>query len=127
MASEGRTIFVSSHLLHEIQELCTHVAIIDRGRLVACGLLDEILAGEDQLEIKVDRPEEASALLRELPSVGAVQITDSHLLVAVPRDEAAAINRALVEAGFAVSGLGVREHRLEERFLALTERPREEQ
>jgi len=126
LASAGRTIFLSSHLLHEVQEICTHVAIIHRGTLIASGPLSEILAGGERLAIRVDRPEAAADLLRRLPVVRGVEEQDGHLLVDAPVDEAAALNRALVEAGFAVSALGVRESRLEERFLALTEARRGE-
>ncbi|MFO7271851.1 MAG: ABC transporter ATP-binding protein [Sphaerobacter thermophilus] len=126
LASAGRTIFLSSHLLHEVQEICTHVAIIHRGTLIASGPLAEILAGGERLAIRVDRPEAAADLLRRLPVVRGVEEQDGHLLVDAPVDEAAALNRALVEAGFAVSALGVRESRLEERFLALTEARRGE-
>lgn len=121
LASAGRTIFLSSHLLHEVQEICSHVAIIHRGRLIASGPMAEILAGGERLTIRVDRPEAAAGLLRRLPMVQGVAEEDGHLVVDAPADEAAALNRTLVEAGFAVSALGVRESRLEERFLELTE------
>src|SRR5690606_16704670 len=105
LAKAGRTIFLSSHLLHEVQEICTHVAILDRGRLITAGPLAEILSGGDRLEFTVDRPADAAGLLEAQPAVEAVEVRDGRLLVDIDADEAAAINRTLVEAGFAVSGI----------------------
>ncbi|RIK46771.1 MAG: ABC transporter ATP-binding protein [Chloroflexi bacterium] len=120
IAAAGRTVFVSSHLLHEVQELCSHVAIIDHGKLVAAGPLAEILASGERLLLRVDRPDEAAALLRGLPAVRDVVLSDGRLVVDAPSERAADLNRALVQAGFAVSELRPREGELEERFLALT-------
>ncbi|MDI3339169.1 MAG: ABC transporter ATP-binding protein [Sphaerobacter sp.] len=126
LARAGRTIFLSSHLLYEVQEICTHVAIISRGRLIACGPMSEILAGGERLAIRVEPLAAAAELLRGLPVVRGVEERDGQLLVAAPVSEAAALNRALVEAGFAVSALGVHQRQLEERFLALTDNARGE-
>jgi ABC-type multidrug transport system ATPase subunit len=121
LASEGRTVFLSSHILPEIQEVCTHVAIIDHGRLVSSGPLAEILTGGDQIEIEVDRVEEARIHIGRLQGVGGVTVADGRLLVDAPLEISADLNSSLVQAGFRVSQLRRRESRLEERFLALTE------
>jgi ABC-type multidrug transport system ATPase subunit len=121
LASEGRTVFLSSHILPEIQEVCTHVAIIDHGRLVSSGPLADILTGGDQIEIEVDRVEEARIHIGRLQGVGGVTVADGRLLVDAPLEISADLNSSLVQAGFRVSQLRRRESRLEERFLALTE------
>jgi ABC-2 type transport system ATP-binding protein len=121
LAGEGRTVFLSSHILPEIQEVCTHVAIIDHGRLVSSGPLADILTGGDQIEIEVDRVEEARIHIGRLQGVGGVTVADGRLLVDAPLEISADLNSSLVQAGFRVSQLRRRESRLEERFLALTE------
>ncbi len=121
LAGEGRTILLSSHLLNEVQQVCTHVAIIDKGKLVQTGTLEQLLTSESVVEVRVvDRASEAANVLRGIPSVSDVDILDGHLIVKVPADQAASINRVLVAAGFDVCGLNPRESKLEERFLDLT-------
>jgi ABC-2 type transport system ATP-binding protein len=121
LAHAGRTIVLSSHLLNEVQEVCTHVAIIDHGKLVQTGSLAQILATEEVVEINVvDRAEQARNFVENLPGVKHAEILDGRVIVEVPTAKSAAINRALVESGFDVSGLSARQSKLEERFLDLT-------
>jgi ABC-2 type transport system ATP-binding protein len=124
LSQTGHTVFVSSHILTEIQEVCTHIAIINRGKLVAHGPMNEILAGTEQLVIDIDQPEAARTLLLNQPAIEAVEIDDKgRLVVDVSIDQAAAINQILVQAGFGVSQLRHQTGQLEERFLALTGQP----
>ena len=59
LKAEGKTVFLSSHILPEVEQICDRVVIVDRGRLVCAGRLAEMLAGGDRVEIVVDRlPEE---------------------------------------------------------------------
>ena len=121
LAEEGRTILLSSHLLNEVQQVCTHVAIIDKGKLVQTGTLEQLLTSESVVEVRVvERETDAADFLRAVPGVTDVDVVDGRLIVKVPADQCAAINRALIEAGFDVSGLNPRESKLEERFLDLT-------
>jgi ABC-2 type transport system ATP-binding protein len=120
LADTGHTVFLSSHILSEIQEVCTHVAIINRGKLVATGPMHEILAGTEQLVIDVDRPEDARKALQSLPDVESISLENGAVIVDYPLEQAAEITRFLVQSGFAVSQLRHREGQLEERFLALT-------
>ncbi len=121
LAEEGRTILLSSHLLNEVQQVCTHVAIIDKGKLVQTGTLEQLLTSESVVEVRVvEREADAADFLRTVPGVTDVDVVDGRLIVKVPADQCAAINRALIVAGFDVSGLNPRESKLEERFLDLT-------
>lgn len=120
LADEGHTVFLSSHILAEIQEVCTDVAIIARGRLVSSGPMRDILQGTDQLMIEIDRPEDARRMLLDLPEIESAEMENGWLVVDGDLAQAAEINRRLVEAGFAVSQLRHREARLEEAFLELT-------
>jgi ABC-2 type transport system ATP-binding protein len=120
LAETGHTVFLSSHILSEIQEVCTHVAIINRGKLVSTGPMNEILAGTEQIVIDVDRPDEAVNALRTFPDIESVDLENGAVIVDFPVERAAEVNRFLVQSGFAVSQLRHREGQLEERFLALT-------
>jgi ABC-2 type transport system ATP-binding protein len=120
LADEGRTVILSSHLLYEVQEVCTHVAIISRGKLIASGEMADVLQSRSSIEIRVDRPADAAPFLRQIPGVNEVQEVDRKLVVYVSQGQAGALNRMLVEAGFEVTELRPRQRRLEDEFLALT-------
>lgn len=120
--AEGMTVFLSSHLLTEVQQVCDRVAVIHRGRLVAEGLVSELLktAGHARVDLRCDRQDEAAARLGELAGVSAVEVDDEWLRVEVEEDAVADVNRALVEAGHRVSALVPRQQSLEEFFLKVT-------
>ena len=120
----GRTIVVSSHLLDEIEKTCDHVAIVDQGRIVVQGALDELRGGgEPTVRIEVDEPARARALLTAHPAVTRV-VDDGIVLQVAFRDEAIVpeLNRRLVEAGIAVRRLEPAQASLEQRFLEITTR-----
>ncbi|MFB9429730.1 alpha/beta fold hydrolase [Streptoalloteichus tenebrarius] len=116
-AATGRTVVVSSHLLAEVEQTCTHVVVMHHGRLVAVGEVGEIVDG-GEVAFRVDDVELAADALRGLPGVGAVtpdgQVVHADLGV-LPRSAAVA---ALVAAGVAVDQVGPR-RRLEDAFLQL--------
>ena len=62
-AQTGRTVIVSSHLLAEVEQTCTHVVVMHRGRLVASGSVDDVVAGTAGQQLAVDDPEQASRVL----------------------------------------------------------------
>ena len=117
---EGRTVFLSSHLLDEVEKTCDHVAIVDQGRIVVQGGVEEIAAsGDPTLLIEVDDEAAARRVLRG----AAIEAEGAALRVKlVPGGSAAEINRALVEAGIAVSRLEPARATLEETFLEITSR-----
>jgi ABC-2 type transport system ATP-binding protein len=118
--SEGRTVFLSSHLLDEVEKTCDQIAIVDRGRIVVQGSVQEIAAsGDPTLLIEVD--DEAAA--RRVLDGSSIE-TEGHALriKLQPGRTPAEINRALVEAGVAVSRLEPARASLEEKFLEITSR-----
>jgi len=127
LSKAGRTVLLSSHQLVEVQEICSHVAIINRGKLIVTGPISEIIGQGQALEIGVDRPEAAVALLRDMPEVQEARVEDGRIIVATDLALAAEINRTLVEANFAVHLVRPYESALEERFLELTSAPAEGQ
>lgn len=119
LAAAGVTVLLSSHILAEIQLICDHVTIISRGRRVAHGRVDEVLAGFDQHEwrVRVAEPERAAELLGRI----GVSVTahPDHLVVAGV-DDAEVISRTLGEQGLWVRELVPLRPDLESVFLELT-------
>jgi ABC-2 type transport system ATP-binding protein len=117
---EGMTIFLSSHLLHEVELICSHVGVVSQGRLIARGRVAELLArSETRVEVTVDDVVSAAAVARELPYVDSVAVTDGSLKVALRGQSAADLNNALVTAGMRVSALAPARSSLEETYLSL--------
>ncbi|GAA4014100.1 alpha/beta fold hydrolase [Allokutzneria multivorans] len=117
-AATGRTVVVSSHLLAEVEQTCSHVVVMHRGRLVASGEVAEIVAGGGAASFRVDRPSTAVNTLRTLEGVSEVSAEGEFVsaeLGVLPRAIAVA---ALVRAGIAVEQAGPR-RRLEDAFLQL--------
>ena len=115
----GRTLVLSSHLMGEIQQVSDRVGVIRDGSLVAEGTVEE-LRGRAGLRVRAEPLSEAARLVGALPAVDQVISVDGLLDVAVDTAQAPAINRALVEAGIAVSELYAQKASLEDVFLELT-------
>jgi ABC-type multidrug transport system ATPase subunit len=115
----GRTVVLSSHLMGEIEQVSDRVGVIRNGSLVAEGTVEE-LRGRAGLRVRAEPLAEAASLIEALPDVDAVTRIDGLLDVAVDTSAAPAINRALVEAGVAVSELYAQKASLEDVFLELT-------
>jgi ABC-2 type transport system ATP-binding protein len=81
---QGKTVFLSSHLLHEVQQVCDRVAIIDHGRVIAQGRVDEILRRRESIEVELSEPEvgQAENLLRSQPWIRGVVREGSRLRLA---------------------------------------------
>lgn len=115
-----RTVLLSSHLLGEVQQMCTRVGVIQRGRLVAEGTVDEI-RGEAGVLVRAEPADRARATLVGILGDQAVTKADGAFRLRVSPDRAAEINRRLVESGVDVMELRPSERSLEEVFLELTE------
>jgi ABC-2 type transport system ATP-binding protein len=119
----GVTVFLSSHLLSEVEQVATHLAIISQGRLMFEGTREELQRQSSQrIIVEVDQPERAYALLSGLcRSV----VREGNKLTIGPDSEcdAAQINSLLVKAGVAVSRLTAQHPTLEDFFLELTGSP----
>jgi ABC-2 type transport system ATP-binding protein len=120
LADEGRTVLVSSHQLAEVQLTCDSVAIVDRGRTVAAGPVDEVLrlGGSTGLLVRVDDMEHGSAAL----AAAGFDVTPAgaHLRVAAPPTAGADVTRTLASTGQWVSELRIEEVSLEDLFLEMT-------
>jgi ABC-2 type transport system ATP-binding protein len=124
LTGEGRTVFLSSHLLDEVEKTCDAAAVIDRGRLIAQGPISELVADEHaELDVTVDDRHAALDLLDGHPAVAAAYPTPEGIRITLTGpDGAASINARLVSAGVAVSRLEPVRESLEQRFLEMTSR-----
>jgi ABC-type multidrug transport system ATPase subunit len=113
----GTTIFLSSHLLAEIEQMCTTVGVLDRGRLVLQERLDTLLRPTGLVEVETPDARAAAMLLGD----ALVEVTGERLLVRA--DDAAALNRHLVTAGVRVARLGPYVRDLEQVVLEASSAP----
>jgi ABC-2 type transport system ATP-binding protein len=121
LAAEGITIFLSSHLLSEIEQLCSHVAVMRAGEIVAQGSLDEIRAnGQTRLIISVDKLTETKAVLKAA-GITKPKTLGKKIIASVEFDfDVAKLNKQLVAKKIAVSEIRLEYPSLEEYFVDLT-------
>jgi ABC-type multidrug transport system ATPase subunit len=124
LASTGKTVFVSSHLLAEVQQMADVIGIIAAGKLVKEGSMEALLQGEDAIKVRVavDQVATARELLGRLPNPGAVEVSDEMpgwLTIRIGAERAGEINQVLAEGGIYASRLEAGSQ-LEELFLSLT-------
>ena len=126
LGAMGKTVIVSSHILMELAELCNSVGIIEQGRLVASGPLDEItrqVRQERTLRLKVISDQsQAEAVLRDQPSVGQVYEVNGYLEVEFLGDDEATADllAGIVTRGVRIASFSEMSSDLEEVFLRLT-------
>ncbi len=123
---EGKTIFLSSHILTEVAQTCTHIGVIQKGRIVATGTREAIesrISGTGTMKALVEAPRVPDAALRGLLSIKGVKDVarvDWGLVVTMDTDVRAAVNAYLVSSGVLVQGLKLAEVTLEDAFVTLT-------
>ncbi|MHC4437388.1 MAG: ABC transporter ATP-binding protein [Planctomycetota bacterium] len=122
----GKTIMISSHILSELEEICDHVGIIEHGRLVFSGTLEEIrprLGIESKVRVRVaDHQDKAIELLSALPQVRQVQALGDEIAVTFHegKDANGIVARTLVNADLNIISLQPERLKLDDAFLQLT-------
>ncbi len=123
LGAEGRTVFVSSHILSEVQQICDQVAILARGRCIKSGPVSEVLASGAAAKLHVVVPNLARAA-EVLASAGIASTQDGEALaVDLPPSQASAVTKVLADGGIYLSELRPQVDDLESVFLRLTEEP----
>ncbi|MFI7357054.1 alpha/beta fold hydrolase [Streptomyces avidinii] len=119
-AAGGRTVIVSSHLLSEVEQSCTHLVVMDRGQRVAAGEVAEITGGGDTLLVTLAGPVDEVSVekVAALEGVGSVVVADDGLLVRLEGATATGLIAELVRLEVPVTGVGPH-RRLEDAFLTL--------
>ena len=118
IGEEGRTVLLSSHILSEIEQICSHAVVMDRGRLVATGTVAELVAAGASAYLEVDDSARAHTVLEALPGVERVIDESPGLVVRLAGATRPELVDALVGAGIGVQTVTSR-HALEEAFVGL--------
>jgi ABC-2 type transport system ATP-binding protein len=120
----GLTIFLSSHLLNEVEQLCTRIAVLQQGKKVFEGNVADVKAARGKVALKTSDFESAAKLLRER---GLITATEQDKFITLAGGHSTAeITQALVSAGIAVEGIWQNEQTVEDFYLGLVNRQREE-
>jgi ABC-2 type transport system ATP-binding protein len=119
-AEQGKTIFISSHLPHEIEQFCDRVAVIQQGRVIAEGDVENLLSRTDRLLVRTEQAARAKEVLLALDGIIDIEPGDGVLHVKAPDIRPATINARLVSAGIAVDEPRLELATLENTFLQLT-------
>jgi len=118
VSEQGATVLLSSHLLAEIEQVCSHAVVMDKGRLVAAGPVAALMGGEGSVYLEVSNVRRATSVLRKLAGVRRVIPEAPGLAVELEGIKRSAVVAALVKAGVGVETVTAR-HRLEDAFLGL--------
>lgn len=121
IASTGTTIILASHLLDEVEKVCSHVVILDRGRAVYSGPVEGMTASKGTYELAAANPDKLIAALQELPCFSVVEASGKGRVTAVIDEEIAAdtLNQLLFERGIVLSHLVLKKDSLETQFFNL--------
>ena len=121
IASEGTTILLASHLLDEVEKVCTHVLVLQKGEVLYSGSVDGMSANEGFFELQSENQVTLHSTLELHPAVEKVVSENGKLLVYLKKPlEASELNRFLFEKNIVLNHLVKRKHSLEDQFLALT-------
>lgn len=121
IASQGTTILLASHLLDEVEKVCTHVVILRKGEKIYAGRVDNMLASHGYVELKSNESEALVKLLEEDPRFGKI-VEENGLITAVLNEkmDPGILNEFLFKNGIILTHLVMRKESLEEQFLTLT-------
>jgi ABC-type multidrug transport system ATPase subunit len=118
---EGHTIIMASHLLDEVEKVCTHVAILKKGTLLLHGPVDEVLQSEDQIEISAGDIQALQLVLRDMPGINKIQLVNNVLQLSCHSSvQPAQINEYCMKKGLILSHLLLKKKSLETKFMELT-------
>jgi len=122
LSHQGKTIIMASHLLDEVEKVCTHVAILKQGTLVAYGDVNEILVNEDIVEVSADDLNQLQSILQRMPGVTNVIFKDKFVQAFFESGTASlsAVNKLCFDNGVILSHLYLRKKSLESKFFELT-------
>jgi ABC-2 type transport system ATP-binding protein len=121
IASQGTTILLASHLLDEVEKVCSHVLVLRKGQILYSGKVENMIANEGFFELQADNFEELKAALITHPAIEKMVLEEGKLVVYLKQAfEAKDLNKYLFEKGIYLNHLVKRKHSLEEQFLELT-------
>lgn len=121
IANQGTTILLASHLLDEVEKVCSHVIVIRNGVTLYQGTVDGITANEGFFELESDNLDQLKAALQHFSQIEKIEKDENKLLVYLNNNlEPAELNSYLFKQNITLTHLVKRKHSLEEQFLELT-------
>jgi ABC-2 type transport system ATP-binding protein len=120
LAAEGKTVFVSSHVLSEVQQICNRVAIINHGKLIRLAPVHELIDSPGEFDIKVDAPDALVAALRLQPWGQEARVEHGLVITRAPEGRGRDLIAFLVQNGHQPDSVAERQRDLEDIFLSLT-------
>ncbi|HSC53580.1 MAG TPA: ABC transporter ATP-binding protein [Phnomibacter sp.] len=124
LSLEGKTIIMASHMLDEVEKVCTHVAILKKGELIACGHVDEILAQDDVVQVGADDPARLLQVLQQMPENTGVahDLEENKCMIyfAAGTADLGKLNQYCFEHGVVINHLRMKKKSLESKFIELT-------
>jgi len=125
LRDSGKTIFLSSHLLWEVERTCTHVAIIKKGRIIRQASVQEIVAGTVLAGIRGGDIRNLRAIVDEFPETVSTSIRNDLVIAELRSDDLGSLNRFVAARGVYLSHLALHQRSLEDVFIELTGEPAE--
>ena len=123
VASLGTTILLASHLLDEVEKVCSHVVVLRKGEILYAGLVDGMAANEGFFELEADDNTKLKTVLATHPAVDKIAAEENKVLVYLKTDlKASDLNQYLFQNDITLNHLVKRKNSLEEQFLALTKK-----
>ncbi len=120
LSDRGTTVFLSSHLLSEVERTCSHVAIIKKGRLLRQGAVSDVTSGAPMAVLKAADMNILEQAVTSYPESHWVKRRDEYVVAELATDDLATLNRYLVERGIYVSELKLQHRSLEDVFMEVT-------
>ncbi|MFA7191490.1 MAG: ABC transporter ATP-binding protein [Dehalococcoidales bacterium] len=120
LGQQGKTVFLNSHLLHEVQQVCDRVAIIKKGRVITQGSVKELLNQTHVLQVKTTQTDDAFNLLSGMDWLKNISRNEERILLEVEPEYAYKVSAVLAEKGIYLTEMKYRENTLEDLFLELT-------
>jgi ABC-2 type transport system ATP-binding protein len=120
LGQQGKTVFLNSHLLHEVQQVCDRVAIIKKGRVITQGSVKELLNQTHVLQVKTTQTDDAFNLLSGMDWSKNISRNEERILLEVEPEYAYKVSAVLAEKGIYLTEMKYRENTLEDLFLELT-------
>jgi ABC-type multidrug transport system ATPase subunit len=120
LAAEGKTVFISSHVLSEVQQICNRVAIINNGKLIRVAPVHELIDSPGEFAIKVDSPDALVAALKLQPWGQEARVEEGLVITRAPEGRGRNLIAFLVQNGHNPDSVSERQRDLEDIFLSLT-------
>ncbi len=121
LGAEGKTVFLSSHLLSEVEQICTHVAVIKNGKILKQGSIREIISNNFFAALEADDMTRLQDVVKGYDKLVSATMENASLIVELADKDLAALNRFLAGKGVYLSHLAGRRQTLEEAFMELTQ------